>query len=352
MIEQVNKPRAFLSHSSLDVAFVERIESDLRRCQIDTWRDRNEIRDGRRWQQVIFKEGIPTCDVIIGYFTENSLTSDMFAKEVDAAQLRQLQDSGIVFLPYVSNPEIRGQLRLDIQSLHCRVWNDDNYYEVFPSVVAEIWRSYMERTVATAVLQERNRRLEAELTLERLQARLNTSAFTVQEESEFQHIYAKLKESVIVYRTVYATGEVNGASKPIEVGRCRFKISLVEPLFAAIKNGRQEFGSRFLSAIGKKFESEACLKSLPATVPEEGRRLSTAHFESELTSKLLIHGLVKEERQKVNLGRMSDYYTSSYLFTEKMYRFVSWLEYFNKVEDDLPFEFIGFIDKASYKKGS
>lgn len=188
MRERVNKPRAFLSHSSLDVSFIERIENDLRDCQIEYWRDRNEIRDGKRWQQVIFEEGLPTCDVIIGYFTENSLASDMVAKEVDAAQLRQLQDNGIAFLPYVNKEEIRGKLRLDIQSLHCRVWNDENYYEVFPSVVAEIWRSYMERTIAVAVLQERNRRLEAELELERLQARFNASPFTPQEESEFQYI--------------------------------------------------------------------------------------------------------------------------------------------------------------------
>src|SRR6266446_3523425 len=108
MKERVNKPRAFLSYSSEDVPFIERIETDLRRCQIETWRDRTEIRDGQAWQEAIFEDGLPTCDVIIAYFTDSSLTSGMFAREVDAAQIRQLKDSGVSFLPYVNGSETRG----------------------------------------------------------------------------------------------------------------------------------------------------------------------------------------------------------------------------------------------------
>jgi hypothetical protein len=175
MRDRINKPRVFLSHARKDVAFIERIETDLRKCQIEPWRDQNEIRDGESWQNVIFSEGLPTCDVVVTYYTENSLTSQMVMKEVDAALLHQLSDSGIGFLPYVNSDKNRNNLRLDIQSLHCRVWNDDNYYEVLPSVVAEIWRRYMERSVSIAVSQEKNRRLEAELKFERLKLELNTS---------------------------------------------------------------------------------------------------------------------------------------------------------------------------------
>lgn len=194
MKERVNKPRAFLSYSSQDLPFIERIEADLRRCQIETWRDRTEIRDGQAWQEAIFEDGLPTCDVIIAYFTESSLNSGMVAKEVDAAQIRQLKDNGISFLPYVSESNTRGKLRLDIQTLHCRVWNDENYHEIMPSVVAEIWRSYMERSVGIAVLQERNKRLELEIELQNLKAQSNASGFTSQEEKEFRYIYQKLDE--------------------------------------------------------------------------------------------------------------------------------------------------------------
>ena len=350
MRERVNKPRAFLSHSSSDAAFIERIERGLRNCQVDSWRDQNEIRDGRRWQQVIFEEGIPTCDVIIAYFTENALTSDMVAKEVDAAQLRQLQDNGIAFLPYVNGPEIRSKLRLDIQSLHCRVWNDNNYDEVFPSVVAEIWRSYMERTVATAILQERTRRLEAELELERLRARLAASAFTSQEESEYQFVYAKLKEPVNVYRSVYVQEELNGRPQSVEIGRCRFKIPFIEPLLAKIKKGHREFGWGFLNDITKEFDDEVCLSSLPSSLPEGNKSLASPLFEDALTSTLLILGLVREERQEIEFAGTR--VVRSHRFTEKMYRFISWLDYHNKVEDTFSVEFIGFVNKNSYDQES
>lgn len=354
MRERVNKPRVFLSYSSLDVAFIEKIENDLRNSQIDSWRDRHEIRAGRRWQQVIFEEGLPTCDVIVAYFTENSLTSDMFAKEVDAAQLRQLQDNGIAFLPYVSKSEIRDKLRLDIQSLHCNVWNNENYYEIFPSVVAEIWRSYMERIVATVILQERNQRLQAELDLERLQARLNASAFTAQEESEFQHIYSSLAEPVELYSAVNLEKEINEKLQTIEIGRGIFRVPFIELLLWNIKRGGKSFGWGFLANIRKEFDNDICLSSLPSSLPEGNKSTHGPYLESEneLTTKLLILGLVKEHSEKSDLGRIRNYRSYSYRFTERMYRLVSWLDYYNKVEDKFSVEFIGFVDKDSYKEES
>lgn len=195
MKEKINKPRVFLSYASEDVAFIERVENDLRKCQIKPWRDRNEIRHGQAWQESIFEEGLPTCDVVVAYFTDNSLSSGMVAKEVDAAQIRQLKDSGILFAPYVNRSETRSKLRLDIQTLQCPVWNDANYYEVFATVVAEIWRSYMERNVASSLLQERNKRLELEVELQALKLSLGSSGFSSQEEKEFRYIFRKLDVS-------------------------------------------------------------------------------------------------------------------------------------------------------------
>jgi len=195
MKERVNKPRAFLSYASEDLAFIERIERDLRNCQIEIWRDRTEIRDGQPWQEAIFEDGLPTCDVIVAYFTDSSVSSGMVAKEVDAAQIRHLKDSGVSFLPYVNKSETREKLRLDIQSLHCRVWNDENYHETLPTVVAEIWRSYMERNLGNAVLHERNKRLELEVELQALKLSMDSSGFSSQEEKEFRYIFRKLNVS-------------------------------------------------------------------------------------------------------------------------------------------------------------
>jgi hypothetical protein len=194
MRARVNKPRVFLSYASRDVGFIERMVADLLRCQIEPWRDRTEIRDGEPWQESIFEQGLPTCDVIIAYFTDSALKSGMVGREVDAAQIRQLKDSGVSFLPYVSSSDTRGKLRLDIQRLQCREWNHSNYHEVLPSVVAEIWRSYMERNVGNVTLQERNKRLELEIELQTLKAQSNSAGFTPQEEKEFRYIYGKLDE--------------------------------------------------------------------------------------------------------------------------------------------------------------
>jgi hypothetical protein len=335
MRERVNKPRAFLSHSSKDVAFVEKIENDLRKCQIECWRDRIEIRDGRRWQQVIFEEGIPTCDVIIALFTEKSLESHMVAKEVDAAQLRQLQDNGIAFLPYVSEDKVRDKLRLDIQSLQCRVWNDANYHEILPSVVAEIWRSYMERAIANAVLQEQNRRLVAELELERLQIRLNESVFTSQEEGEFQHIYTKLKEPQEVFSYVSVQKEIDGKQRSVKIGKCKYKVSLVELIQAHIQKGNRSFSRGFLAVVEEYISTDSCL---PFPQPE-GANFSNFEFERDFAPTMLILGLVKEEKQTSTLGV---YFGHKY--SDKTYRFISWLDYHKKAEEKPFVEFIGFLD--------
>src|SRR3954447_4598668 len=151
MENRINKPKVFLSHAWANKPFIERIAADLRRCGIEYWLDSEEIRDGRSWLRMIFEDGIPTCDAVIVYFTEQSLASKVVQKELDAAVVHQLSDQGVTLLPYVSKANLRGSLRSDIQTLQCREWNDQNYESVLPTVVAEIWRSYLESTIENAV---------------------------------------------------------------------------------------------------------------------------------------------------------------------------------------------------------
>ena len=92
----------------------------------------------------------------------------MVKKEMDAGILQQLKDKRVAFLPYVDDEARRTKLRADIQALQVPVWNKANYSEVLPRVVAEIWRSYLERTVTSAVQEERVNRLQAELELEKI----------------------------------------------------------------------------------------------------------------------------------------------------------------------------------------
>ena len=167
MESRLNKPRVFLSHSKADVPFIEKLYDDLRKCQIEPWLDSAEIRHGKPWLDAIFEEGIPTCDAVLVYFTEASLESKMVKKEMDAGILQQLKDKRVAFLAYVDDEDRRTKLRADIQALQVPVWNQANYSEVLPRAVAEIWRSYLERTVTSAVQEKHVNRLQAELELEK-----------------------------------------------------------------------------------------------------------------------------------------------------------------------------------------
>jgi len=322
MRERINKPRVFLSHARKDVYFIEKLENDLRKCQIDTWRDQNEIQDGQPWMDAIFEDGIPTCDAILAYFTENSLNSPMVAKEVDSAILRRLKDSKIAFLPYVGEELIRTKLRIDIQTLHCREWNEKNYSEILPSIVAQIWRSYLERSISNAISVERNARLEAELELEKLRKESNSSAFYPQEETEFQHIYERFQDPMTASRCI---NEVVNGNVEIEAGQVVIKYSFIELLKSNIDTGRSYYEpERFL----KELESEI-LKLIPS---EPTSTLGPLREMKNLVPTLVIFGLV--EQIPSTLGQIS------YKYSEKMYRFISWLDFHNKFQEQAKPEFL------------
>lgn len=192
MSTRLNKPKVFLSHAKDDIDFIKRLNSDLRKCQIEPWLDSEEIRHGKPWLDAIFEDGIPTCDSVLVYFTENSLKSVMVKKEIDTGLIQQFKENSISFLPYVNDAEIRQKLRADIQALQVPVWNNDNYSSLLPQVVAEVWRSFLERMILNAINSERVRRLEAELELEKLKRSLHNGVFPESENRDFGYIWKKL----------------------------------------------------------------------------------------------------------------------------------------------------------------
>ncbi|SRR6266851_477817 len=301
MKERINKPRAFLSYANQDAAFVETIQTDLRKCQIETWRDKTDIRDGKPWLESIFEDGLPTCDVIIAYFSDSALKSGMVTREVDAAQIRQLKESGVSFLPYVNRSETRKKLRLDIQRLQCPVWNEGNYDERLPIIVGEIWRSYLERIVGTAVLQEKNRRLEMEIELQQLKATSNSSAFTTQEEKEFEYIYQKLdapKEILIRFYTAATSGTVTG------------KFSFLKFLMSFVGSGWTIFET-------SSFRDRIILE-LKKVYPANG--FVSGEISGTLLVELRTYGFV--DTRDVN----DQFQSTVDEFTSRMYRFRFWLE--------------------------
>ena len=184
-----NKPKVFLSHSKKDTEFIDILCKDLRLCQIEPWLDSEEIRQGQPWLDAIFESGIPTCDAILVYLTESSIGSPVVKKEIDASIIKKLKDSHVAFLPYVSQDILRDKLRVDIQTLQTPEWNKQNYAEMLPRVVAEIWHSYLDRVVLSVASQEKVRRLEAENELEKLKKTGIEGIFDARELADFEFIW-------------------------------------------------------------------------------------------------------------------------------------------------------------------
>lgn len=344
MKQRFNKPIVFLSHSKGDVEFIKRIQADLKNCQIDTWFDEDDIRHGQPWMDAIFEEGIPNCDGIIVYLTPNSLSSSMVSKEINAAMLHQLAQAGVSFLPYVNDPEIRKQLRYDLQSVQIPVWNESNYHDLFGKVVAEIWRSYMERRIQIAVKDEKNLRLQAELDLEKMKQSNHIGPFSSSEVADFDFIYNKLnrfhlielritrKRVLINYtigREVFKSFDYND----IQSFDRNVKINILDlfsllssnpPYLEVIKIGMYLFDSSFMENI-----------DLPNDTEYEKNELFIVNDIQHIFNEMIMYGLVKQSNNQPNFSAMN------YIdFSEKFERFKYFMEYKNIFPKQLTFELV------------
>lgn len=318
MQDSINKPRVFLSHSKVDIDFINRIYYDLLKCQIDPWKDSEEIRHGKPWLEAIFEHGLPKCDCILVYFTESSLNSKMVKKEIDSGIIQKLTDSGVSFLPYVSNKKIRESLRIDIQALQTPEWNESNYHELLPRVVAEIWRSYLERVVSVVTQNEKVKRLEAEIQLEKIRNR-EKKIFSDSEETEFNHIlnvFSRVEEIIVEEEFIDSYGEK--LSNKYNLG---INLASLIPLIA----DDYEYSK---SAAEKTIHD-----SLSSDIIEnKGKEWKIKRIELSIDPRdeLFLFGLLQRtvnhvETENPFLRRMMPRYI--FVFTEKMQRFRYWLSF-------------------------
>lgn len=331
-----NKPRVFLSHSKADIAFVQRLYDDLRHSQVEPWLDSEDIRHGRPWLDAIFEGGIPQCDAIICYFTPTSLQSTMVKKEMDAAILQQLKDRGVAFLPYVIDSSLRSDLRADIQALQCPVWNEANYEEMLPRAVSEIWRSFLERTVAASVQDERVKRLEAELELSKLQNSSDSAVFTPSEDADFSHIWDSLDrlERMQVEEKLLVQDK-DGQSAWHVVNRYSVAVRLSNFVAMVIKAGFEYSNwdiQPFLSDSLTAYMFERGLTSDPESKFEVSNT-------PNIIDELLMYGLLERiyeppRKQKEPFDRMSGFNRPIYrhVWSPKSFRLRYWLAF----RDELP----------------
>jgi hypothetical protein len=328
----MNKPRVFLSHSKKDSEFIEKIDADLRKCQIETWLDTVEIRHGKSWQDSIFQYGLPSCDAIIVYFTEQSIQSSVVKKEMDAGLLQNLQDNSVAFLPYVSDQSLRVELRSDIQALQVPEWNAENYYMALPRVVSEIWRSYLERVVSTSLKNEQLKRVEAELELEKYKNQLD-DVFSKSEIKEFQFLEKTLDNMIrLVVLEGYVDTNRTHRYRELYFGRISL-LSIVARLSDLLSERYYERGL-VRSSINKQIagllsEEKGDEYDLTVELDESFR---------DLTTQLQTLGLI-EQFTFTAYSEGSEYLDQRFDLTKKYFRFRYWLIYQKIFPNQLVIEF-------------
>ncbi len=90
--------RVFLSHSSRDKAFVDRLALDLERVGVGVWYDKWEIRVGDSLLDKI-AEGIESNDFLAIVLSPSSVESEWVRREVNAALMRELDEKKVIVLP-------------------------------------------------------------------------------------------------------------------------------------------------------------------------------------------------------------------------------------------------------------
>jgi len=333
MKDRFNKPRVFLSHSKKDAVFIRRLEVDLRKCQIDPWLDEYEIRHGEPWLAAIFENGLPTCDAVLVYLSNDSIASQMVQKEVDAGIIRKLQDSQIAFLPYVTESALRTRLRIDLQALQTLEWNDANYNELLPKVVAEIWRSYLASVVVQATQREKVGRLEAELRVRELENQQEAGGFSASETQDFEYIWAKVDR----YEPVVFIHKEGMGESEAELGRYTVGVHVGSLLPELSGSSSYEFDKHDILnlAYSKRSQALSAIIELPSNAPIE---IDTW---PDIGDELLRYGFLSRFHKPVPPTGTSIRYmlvrTSGFglMFTEKLERFKYWLAQNDRLAEGL-----------------
>lgn len=91
-------PSIFLSHTSIDKPFVEKLARDLRRIGVNVWYDRWVIKvgDSIAWK---IEEGIRENEYLGIVLSPEALNSEWVKSELGSAWVKQMQTRKVVVLP-------------------------------------------------------------------------------------------------------------------------------------------------------------------------------------------------------------------------------------------------------------
>ncbi len=336
MEQRFSKPRVFLSHSKKNSAFIEKLAEDLRKSQIEPWLDTYEIRHGKSWQDSIFEYGLPTCDAILVYFTESSILSPVVKKEMDVGLLQKLKDNNIAFLPYVEEAKIRDLLRPDIQALQTPEWNDKNYDSLLPSVVAEIWRSFLERTVASATKDERLKRAELELELEKTR-NITENFFSTAENAEFDFIWNSFDKTVPL--TINQKKQSPKVDERVVINSYTINLHLATLVASLTNYSRSELDLDYAEFMTRRIGLEILGISKEMDDDKKEYYFALEGFPN-ITEQLLICGLIENLPHNTTNFDGTSRLKYEMIFSKKYFRFRYWLAYNKKLPDAIRLELV------------
>jgi hypothetical protein len=332
----IRKPRVFLSHSKKDIAFIHRLEGDLRNAQCEPWIDEVELRSGRPWLDQIFGDGIPSCEVVLCYFTANSAESKVFMQELDARLIERLHSARVALLLYVSSGDLRSRMRLDLQRLQAPEINEQNYSSAFPRLVAEVWRCYAESLILTGIESERVKRLEAELRIKELESASEPSVFTTSEQAEFRTIWSQIN------RTIEFSASIIKKQQPPTIRTDRTAVDTATSATTELPETR-----RFLLDLGALFRSTVSTQKFQPSGHATKRRVESDallilrldendwalsfQVPTDIDAELLRFGFVERHYTPAppSEGRLARFAHQPFklMFTPKFDRFCFWLEH-------------------------
>lgn len=96
-------PKVFISHSSIDKEFANKLAHDLRERKIDVWYDTWEMKVGDSLTKRI-QEGIQESSYLIVVLSPNSVKSHWVEVELRAALNREIESGEIFVLPALWQP--------------------------------------------------------------------------------------------------------------------------------------------------------------------------------------------------------------------------------------------------------
>jgi hypothetical protein len=162
------------------------------------------------------------------------------------------------------------------------------------------------------------------------------SIFTPQEEADFNFIYSKLNCYSEAKCHVSLVDSSTNKEVELQERGCLFRYSFLEVLAKNVLDGAIRYNDEFLEFI--KFENYETFRKYTL----QGYKFGKRHIDKKQRGFLASLGILTAEIKGESIGYgMRDY--AIYRIAEKAYRFVLWLNYYNKIEDEPKVEFVKFL---------